>query len=104
MKSATKRKIIYWLIKVLKYRETYQPFIIEKRREIQSIHWQHIYDEETWKIMIEREGTLKLHAVSAIAHELEKIDALEIKVEPVHRDLASDNSMRVHAILKFIYP
>lgn len=98
MRTSTKRKIIYWVIKLLKYQETYQPYIVEKRREIQAVHWQRIYNSEEWRMMVER-SMIKNHALSGIFSELEKGDAIEIKVEPVH-----NSDMKVHAILKYILP
>lgn len=100
MKASTKRRIIYWLIKFLKYQETYQPFIVEKRREIQAIHWQNIYNQDDWKRLVEIENMLKYHAISGISKALENTGAIDIKFEPDMRT----GGMKVHAILKYILP
>ncbi len=107
MKDETKYKILRWVEKLLKWNPTdgVYPIIEKKKRDIQLIRHQHIYNQDEWDHM-ERHNYLEAFIKRAAAQEMAKVlasdevNAIKIEFEP--NDTMS--GIKVTSKLEYLLP
>ena len=106
MKQETKRKIINWVVKLLKYDPTkdFLPCYIANYRKIEIVRWKCIYQEEELQWLKAHKSEHK-RAEIEIVQELQKVGAIkyeEKRLLGLYQGFPP--KIEVTATLKFIMP
>lgn len=104
MKQETKRKLVNWFAKFIRYDETkICPFIIEQR-ELQKVTSHHIYDNETLCWLKDNNNQHEFEQATEMAKMLVDRKAIKFIEEPFEQSMHNPPKTRVFATLMFLMP